>query len=73
MKKFNPVLLGGLLILLVLLAAIPFLFSSYVLQVAVYCGIYIMLAISLNLLVGYTGIFSMGHVGFYCVYPSLSS
>ena len=67
MKKFNPVLLGGLLILLVLLAAIPFLFSSYVLQVAVYCGIYIMLAISLNLLVGYTGIFSMGHVGFYCV------
>lgn len=67
MKKFNPVLLGGLLILLALLAAIPFLFSSYVLQVAVYCGIYIMLAISLNLLVGYTGIFSMGHVGFYCV------
>ena len=67
MKKFNPVLLGGLLILLVLLAAIPFLFSSYVLQGAGYCGIYIMLAISLNLLVGYTGIFSMGHVGFYCV------
>lgn len=67
MKKFNPVSLGGILILLVLLAAIPFLFNSYVLQVAVYCGIYIMLATSLNLLVGYTGIFSMGHVGFYCV------
>lgn len=67
MKKFNPVSLGGILILLALLAAIPFVFNSYVLQVAVYCGIYIMLATSLNLLVGYTGIFSMGHVGFYCV------
>lgn len=66
-KKLTPALLVLLLIAAAVLLAFPFLFNSYMLQVAVYCGIYIMLAVSLNLLVGYTGIFSMGHVGFYCV------
>lgn len=66
-KKLSPAALVLLLAVLVVLAAFPFIFNSYLLQVAVYCGIYIMLAVSLNLLIGYTGIFSMGHVGFYCV------
>ncbi len=66
-KKIHPILLVLLAAVLAVLAAFPYLFSSYILQVAVYCGIYIMLAVSLNLLVGYTGIFSMGHVAFYCV------
>lgn len=57
----------SLLILTAALLALPFLANSYILQVTVYCGIYIILASSLNLLVGYTGIFSMGHVAFYCV------
>ena len=52
---------------LVLLLVFPFMVNNYALQVAVYCGIYILLAVSLNLLVGYTGIFSMGHVAFYCL------
>lgn len=66
-KKVHPVFIAMLVILLVILAAFPVLVSNYILQVAVYCGIYIMLAVSLNLLIGYTGIFSMGHVAFYCV------
>lgn len=66
-KKINPIQLGLLALALVLLIAFPLLFNNYIIQVAVYCGIYIMLAVSLNLLVGYTGIFSMGHVAFYCV------
>jgi branched-chain amino acid transport system permease protein len=62
-KRKHLVLALGLLVLLVF----PFLVNNYFLQVAVYCGIYVLLAVSLNLLVGYTGIFSMGHVAFYCL------
>lgn len=66
-KRISPALLVLLAAVLCLLLAFPYLFSSYVLQVAVYCGIYILLAVSLNFLIGYSGIFSMGHVAFYCV------
>lgn len=52
---------------MVLLLVFPFLVNNYALQVAVYCGIYVLLAVSLNMLIGYTGIFSMGHVAFYCL------
>lgn len=61
-RKLTVLALG-----LVLLLVFPFLVNNYALQVAVYCGIYVLLAVSLNLLVGYTGIFSMGHVAFYCL------
>lgn len=61
-RKLTVLALG-----LVLLLVFPFMVNNYALQVAVYCGIYILLAVSLNLLVGYTGIFSMGHVAFYCL------
>ena len=53
--------------LALVLTALPLMVNSYVLQIAVYCGIFILLAVSLNLLIGYTGIFSMGHVAFYCL------
>ena len=64
-KRSVRVILLGLAIIFLLV--FPYLFSNYIIQVAVYCGIYIMLAASLNVLIGYTGIFSMGHVAFYCV------
>ncbi len=67
LKNKRPALLIVCGAALIVLAALPYLFSGYVLQVAVYVGIYVMLAASLNLLIGYTGIFSMGHVAFYCV------
>ncbi|NMA18185.1 MAG: branched-chain amino acid ABC transporter permease [Clostridiaceae bacterium] len=64
-SKYNRLLvaLAALIIVLIL----PYVFSGYILQIAVYAYIYILLASSLNLLIGYAGIFSMGHVGFYCV------
>lgn len=58
---------AALAVLMVALLLFPFLVNNYALQVAVYCGIYVLLAVSLNLLIGYTGIFSMGHVAFYCL------
>jgi branched-chain amino acid transport system permease protein len=39
-------------------------YNPYFLDIAVSCGINIMLAVSLNLINGYTGQFSLGHAGF---------
>lgn len=39
--------------------------SEYILNVAVLCGIYIILASGLNITNGYTGLFSFGHAAFY--------
>ena len=39
--------------------------SEYILNVAVLCGIYIILTSSLNITNGYTGLFSFGHAAFY--------
>jgi branched-chain amino acid transport system permease protein len=51
---------------LVAAAAVPLVVrSEYVLNVAVLAGIYIILASSLNVTNGYTGLFSFGHAAFY--------
>ncbi|MCL2270843.1 MAG: branched-chain amino acid ABC transporter permease [Treponema sp.] len=39
-------------------------FSSFSLRIFNLCGIYIILALSLNLINGFTGLFSLGHAGF---------
>src|SRR5581483_6945902 len=39
--------------------------SPYVLHVAVLAGIYVVLTLSLNLVTGFCGQFSLGHAGFY--------
>ena len=39
--------------------------SSYVIHVAVLCAIYVILTLSLNLITGFCGQFSLGHAGFY--------
>ena len=39
--------------------------SQYVLHVAVLCGVYVVLTLSLNLVTGFCGQFSLGHAGFY--------
>ncbi|MDR1095244.1 MAG: branched-chain amino acid ABC transporter permease [Spirochaetaceae bacterium] len=42
-------------------------FSSFSLRIFNLCGIYVILAISLNLINGFTGLFSLGHAGFMAV------
>ena len=62
--------LWTLLIVAVLVAidmAAPRLANGYVIQVAMLCGINIILAVSLNLINGFTGQFSIGHAGFMAV------
>jgi len=57
------VLLGALLLIAVL-AAFSGGANPYFLDIAVSCGINVTLAVSLNLINGYTGQFSLGHAGF---------
>jgi branched-chain amino acid transport system permease protein len=42
-------------------------FSSFSLRIFNLCGIYIILALSLNLINGFTGLFSLGHSGFMAI------
>jgi branched-chain amino acid transport system permease protein len=51
--------LAGLLVLPL------FVKSEYILNIGVYAGIYVILASSLNITNGYTGLFSFGHAAFY--------
>ena len=63
----SGVTLFWFLILVVFLAAFPFLFKNYYVYVANYVAINVLVAIGLNLLVGYTGQISLGHAGFFAI------
>ena len=53
--------------LLVVLLSIPFFVSNYHLYMANYMAINVIVAVGLNLLVGYTGQISLGHAGFFAI------
>ena len=46
---------------------------AYLLHISVISGIYVILTLSLNLIVGYTGLASLGHAAFSCVGAYVSS
>lgn len=57
-----------ILLILAVLTAVPvFISNQYYLQVLVFIGIYVVLALSLNLLNGYVGLLSIGHAAFYAI------
>ena len=58
---------AALLVLLALEATLRDVIGRYAYQIAVLAGINIILAVSLNLINGFTGQFSIGHAGFYAV------
>lgn len=58
----NAVIIG---IIIVLLLLPLFLKNHYYLRILVLIGIYVILTSSLNLINGYTGLFSIGHAAFY--------
>jgi branched-chain amino acid transport system permease protein len=66
-KRENLFTLVLLLILAVFVIIADKFFSSFVLRIFNLCGIYIILALSLNLINGFTGLFSLGHAGFMAV------
>ena len=53
-------------LLTVFLIALPFILgSAYYIRVATIVGIYVILVSSLNMIIGFTGMFSLGHAAFY--------
>ncbi|MBN2591081.1 MAG: branched-chain amino acid ABC transporter permease [Sedimentisphaerales bacterium] len=46
---------------------------EYILHILVICGIYSILALSLNLILGYTGLVNLGHVAFYATGAYISA
>jgi branched-chain amino acid transport system permease protein len=63
----SGVTLFWFLVLIAFLALFPFLFKNYYVYVANYMAINVIVAIGLNLLVGYTGQISLGHSGFFAI------
>ncbi|MDR2094564.1 MAG: branched-chain amino acid ABC transporter permease [Treponema sp.] len=57
---------GGVLIIAFIILANG-VFGSFSLRIFNLCGIYIILALSLNLINGFTGLFSLGHAGFMAI------
>ena len=52
----------------VVLLILPILIhNEYIYHISIMCGIYALLTISLNLITGFTGQLSLGHVAFYCI------
>ena len=63
----SGVVLFWFLLLLAFLAILPFLVKNYYIYMANYMAINIIVAVGLNLLVGYTGQISLGHAGFFAL------
>jgi branched-chain amino acid transport system permease protein len=57
----------GLLLLIVFLLALPQIAGSFLSQVLVFVGLYTLLALGLNIVVGYAGLLDLGYVAFYAV------
>ncbi|MEW6215722.1 MAG: branched-chain amino acid ABC transporter permease [Nitrospirota bacterium] len=54
-------------VLFILLLFIPFISSDYFTDVAILAGIYIILALGLNVVVGFAGLLNLGFVAFYAI------
>lgn len=57
----------GLLVLILFLLALPQITGSFFSQVLVFVGLYTLLALGLNIVVGYAGLLDLGYVAFYAV------
>ncbi|MEC0237824.1 branched-chain amino acid ABC transporter permease [Paenibacillus kribbensis] len=62
LKNYSKLLAGVLLLILPLFLQQM---NDYVLHIAITIGIYIILSLSLNIIIGYAGQFALGHAAFY--------
>ncbi len=69
MKKYRNLLLsiGLIIVTLIVLAILNGALDKYQLRILNLAGIYIVLALSMNLINGFTGLFSLGHAGFMAI------
>jgi branched-chain amino acid transport system permease protein len=67
LKRNNLYTIAAIAAFVVLLFIIDGFFDSYSRRIVNLCAIYVVLALSLNLINGFTGLFSLGHAGFMAV------
>jgi len=60
-------LIGALIVTIAFSFLLPKVANPYIVQVIMLCGINVVLAVSLNMINGFTGQFSIGHAGFMAV------
>ena len=66
--KAPPILTrAGLPLLLLLFVVFPFVGSDYVVNVAFFFGIYVLLGLSLNIVLGEVGLYDLGHAAYYAI------
>ncbi len=58
---------AAIALLIVIGVVLPRMVNPYIFQILILCGINIILAVSLNLINGFTGQFSIGHAGFMAI------
>ncbi|MCR4424974.1 MAG: branched-chain amino acid ABC transporter permease [Firmicutes bacterium] len=63
-RKYSRWLLTGLIVLAL---AFPLIAKDYWVDVCVFWGIYVLLGLSLNIIVGEVGLFNMGHMAFFAI------
>ena len=66
-RRNNMLTLGALVCGAILLVVFDNTFDSFAMQIFKLCAINIILALSLNLINGFTGLFSLGHAGFMAI------
>lgn len=64
MNRFKPFAMG---LLATLLVVAPLFLNTYQVDVLNSIGLYALLALSLNLILGEAGLFNMGHAAFYAI------
>jgi branched-chain amino acid transport system permease protein len=68
MKKRNLTLTIAVLVIFIAFLAFANIFlDNYVVRILNTCAIYVVLALSMNLINGFTGLFSLGHAGFMAI------
>jgi branched-chain amino acid transport system permease protein len=66
-SRFLPRDSRYLYLLLILVIPLPLVSEPYVTDVGIICGIYIILALGLNVVVGFAGLLNLGFVAFYAI------
>ena len=67
LKKYFPQDKRYLILLLLPVFIVPFVSEDYVIDVAILSGIYVILALGLNVVVGFAGLLNLGFVAFYAI------
>jgi branched-chain amino acid transport system permease protein len=67
LKRNNYLTIAAIAAFIVLLFVVDLFLDAYTKRIFNLCAVYIVLALSLNLINGFTGLFSLGHAGFMAV------